>query len=126
MAGKRDSSDRPGAETPPLDKSDVYHKEAAIGTGVLNAEDSAFLANFSEERRRKVLRKVDVRCLGCLWPVRGKCTDASWSYSSVSFLCSSSYISSATWIRPTLVSADASASQVVEMLTTESFRQCRD
>ena len=58
MAHHRNSSEIADLEDGPNEKIDYVHQENQRG---LPAEDAEFLNNFSEERRKKVVRKVDVR-----------------------------------------------------------------
>lgn len=58
MAGTRTSSDSRDIEQAPQEKDQAVHDE--FRQGGLSQEDLDFLTNFSEERRKKVLRKVDV------------------------------------------------------------------
>ena len=46
-------------------KENVYQVEAARATG-LSAEDDEFLRNFSDEKKAKVLRKIDFRLVPLL------------------------------------------------------------
>ena len=39
------------------------HKEQQAGDGPLSPDDARFLAEFTEEQRKRVIRKVDVRSI---------------------------------------------------------------
>lgn len=45
------------AESPPLEKHDALHLEYGP-VGMLSHDDETFLANFTDEAKRKVLKKV--------------------------------------------------------------------
>ncbi|KAF3930331.1 hypothetical protein ABW19_dt0205570 [Dactylella cylindrospora] len=57
-------SDKRDVESVP-EKQEIYYEEekSNMNKGVLTAEDTEFLANFSPERRKRVLRKIDWRMI---------------------------------------------------------------
>lgn len=57
MDPKRPSAESRDVEQSPLEKSHIIHQEHS---GSVSQDDADFLANFSEERKKRVVRKVDV------------------------------------------------------------------
>lgn len=62
MAVPRTSQEKADVETLAAEAVDVVDKAKGLPTfGALGQEELDFLANFSEQARKKVVRKVDVR-----------------------------------------------------------------
>lgn len=57
MDPRRPSAESRDVEQSPLEKGHIIHQEHC---GSVSQDDADFLANFSEERKKRVVRKVDV------------------------------------------------------------------